>query len=70
MAKLEPLTILLVEDDQGDQKLIKISLRRQKVANALCIVSSDEEGMDFLHRCGDYKSGVPRSDLILLDLKK
>jgi len=68
MAKLEPLTILLVEDDLADQKLIKISLRRQKVANDLCIVSSGEEGMDFLHRRGDYKSGAPRPDLILLDL--
>ena len=68
MAKLEPLTILLVEDDLADQKLIKISLRRQKVANDLCVVSSGEEGMDFLHRRGDYKSGAPRPDLILLDL--
>ena len=68
MAKLEPLTILLVEDDPADQKLIKISLRSQKVANDLCIVSSGEGGMDFLHRRGDYKSGAPRPDLILLDL--
>ena len=68
MIKLEPLNILLVEDDLGDQKLIKTSLKSQRVANDLYIVSSGEEGMDFLHRRGNYGSGTPRPDLILLDL--
>ena len=68
MVELEPLTMLLVEDDQADQKLIKTSLKNQKVANDLHIVSSGEEGMDFLYRYGDYSNGTPRPDLILLDL--
>lgn len=68
MVKLVPLTILLVEDDPADQKLIKASLKDQKIANDLCIVSSGEEGIDFLCHRGDYNNGHIIPDLILLDL--
>ena len=68
MIELEPLTILLVEDDPGDQKLIKTSLKNQLIANDLYIVSTGEEGMDFLHHSGNDGSGTTRPDLILLDL--
>jgi len=68
MIELQPLVILLVEDDPADQKLIRTSLRNQKVANDLSIVNDGEEGMDFLHRRGSYGGGTPRPDLILLDL--
>jgi len=68
MIELRPITILLVEDDPADQKLIKVSLESQRVANDLYIVNTGEEGMDFLHQRGDYSSVVPRPDLILLDL--
>lgn len=68
MIELWPITILLVEDDPADQKLIKVSLESQRVANDLYIVNTGEEGMDFLHQRGDYSSVVPRPDLILLDL--
>lgn len=68
MDGLEPLTILLVEDDPADQKLIKVSLRNQRIANELCVVNSGEQGMDFLHRRENYSNGTPRPDLILLDL--
>lgn len=68
MVELEPLVILLVEDDPADQKLIKTSLKNQKVANDLHIVNGGEEGMDFLHHRGDYDGGGSRPDLILLDL--
>ena len=68
MIELEPITLLLVEDDPADQKLIKTSLRNQKIANDLYVVNSGEEGMDFLYRRGSYSDGTPRPDLILLDL--
>ncbi len=68
MDGLEPLAILLVEDDPADQKLIKTSLRNQKIANDVYTVQSGEEGMDFLHRHGNYSNGTPQPDLILLDL--
>ena len=68
MEELAPLVILLVEDDIADQKLIKTSLRSEKIANELYSVQTGEEGLDFLYRRGNYSSGTPRPDLILLDL--
>ena len=68
MEGLAPLVILLVEDDLADQKLIKISLRNEKIDNDLFTVQSGEEGMDFLYRRGKYNDGTPQPDLILLDL--
>jgi len=68
MARLEPLTILLVEDDPADQKLIKASLENQKLANDLYVVSDGEEGLDFLYHRGDYGEETTQPDLILLDL--
>ena len=69
MEKIRPATILLVEDDPGDQKLIKVSLKNQKIANELYIVGSGEEAMDFLYHRGNYSAETPLPDLILLDLK-
>jgi CheY-like chemotaxis protein len=66
--ELEAVTILLVEDDPGDQKLIKHSLIDNKMANDLYIVDSGEEALDFLYHRGNYSNGPPRPDLILLDL--
>jgi len=68
MEELAPLVILLVEDDLADQKLIKISLRNEKIANDLYTVQTGEEGLDFLYRHGNYSNGNPQPDLILLDL--
>jgi len=68
MENLAPLVILLVEDDIADQKLIKASIRNEKIANELHCVQTGEEGMDFLYRRGNYSNGTPQPDLILLDL--
>jgi CheY-like chemotaxis protein len=68
MEGLKPLVILLVEDDPADQKLVKTSLKNHKIANDIYAVQSGEEGMDFLHRRGNYSNGTPQPDLILLDL--
>ena len=68
MVELEPITILLVEDDPSDQKLIKASFQSQRIANDLRIVSRGEAALDFLYCRGDYTSETARPDLILLDL--
>lgn len=68
MEKIRPATILLVDDDPGDQKLITVSLKNQRIANELHIAGSGEEAMDFLYQRGKYSDGTPRPDLILLDL--
>lgn len=67
MEESRPAVILLVEDDPGDQKLVRSSLTSQRIANELHIVSSGEEALDFLYQRGKYRD-APRPDLILLDL--
>ena len=63
----EPIQILLVEDSPGDVRLTREVLRDARIANELHIVGDGEEAMRFLRRQGAF-DGVPRPDLILLDL--
>lgn len=62
-----PVEILLVEDSLSDIELTKMGLREGKIANNLNVVRDGEAAMAFLRREGDY-AGVPRPDLVLLDL--
>lgn len=68
MNNFRAVVILLVEDDPGDQKLVKKSLDREKIANELYITNCGEEALEYLERskAGDQSSPMP--DLILLDL--
>jgi CheY-like chemotaxis protein len=68
MENLKPVNILLVEDDPGDQKLIKNSMLEQKMANKLYIVSSGEEALEYLSKSRDGNTENPWPELILLDL--
>ena len=60
--------ILLVEDDHGDQKLIKTSLNNEKIVNELQIVDNAEEAIRYLTQCNSDDTQGPLPDLILLDL--
>ena len=68
MNRVTPTTILLVEDDQGDQKLIRTSLKNQGTTGELHMSNSAEEALDFLYSGEDTNDGNPHPDLILLDL--
>ena len=68
MEALKPATILLVEDDPGDQKLIKMSLERQKISNDVFVAETGEAALDYLSRSKAGDSECPKIDLILLDL--
>lgn len=63
----EPIDILLVEDNEGDARLAREAMRESKLQNVLHHVGDGEEAMAFLRKQGRY-AGVPRPDLILLDL--
>jgi CheY-like chemotaxis protein len=56
-----------VEDNPGDVRLTKESLRDAKVSNNMAIANDGLEALTFLRREGDY-AAVNRPDLILLDL--
>ena len=68
MEALKQVTILLVEDDRGDQKLIRTSLQHERIANYVSCVESGEEALDYLSRSRDDHEECPMPNLILLDL--
>src|SRR5437773_4274731 len=63
-----PINILLVEDDPSDVDLTRRALQRAKLQNRVWIVADGVEALAFLRREGPHR-GVPRPDLVLLDLK-
>jgi two-component system, chemotaxis family, response regulator Rcp1 len=64
---LQPIEILLVEDNPGDARLAKEALKESKLINNLSIAEDGVEAMNFLHKTGKY-SNAPRPDLVILDL--
>jgi two-component system, chemotaxis family, response regulator Rcp1 len=62
-----PIEILLVEDNDGDVRLLTETFRKGKIHNRLSVVEDGVEALAFLRREGQYAS-APRPDLILLDL--
>jgi CheY-like chemotaxis protein len=64
---LEPVEILLVEDNPGDVRLILEAFREGKIYNHMNVVNDGVEALAFLRREGPY-ANVTRPDLILLDL--
>jgi len=62
-----PVEILLVEDNPGDVRLTRESLKDSKLLNHISVVGDGEEAMAFLRREGKYVEAT-RPDLILLDL--
>lgn len=61
------IEILLVEDNPGDVRLTLEAFKEGKMVNNLSVVGDGVEAMAFLRREGKY-AGVPKPDLILLDL--
>ena len=64
---MNPIEILLVEDNPGDVDLTREALENGKLRNNLHVVRDGEEAMAFLRHEGKY-AGVPRPGLVLLDL--
>ncbi|MET9793563.1 response regulator [Streptomyces canus] len=62
-----PIDVLLVEDDPGDELMTREAFEDNKIGNTLHVVRDGEEALDFLYRRGDH-TDAPRPDLILLDL--
>jgi CheY-like chemotaxis protein len=64
---MQPIEILLVEDNPGDVELTREALDAAKVSNKLHVVEDGADAVDFLFRRGKF-TDVPRPDIILLDL--
>jgi len=67
MITSQPIEILLVEDDPGDELMTREAFEDNKISNTLNVVRDGEEALDFLYRRGEH-TAAPRPDLILLDL--
>jgi chemotaxis family two-component system response regulator Rcp1 len=64
---MEPVNVLLVEDNPGDARLTKEALAEGRIHMNLTHVDDGVKAMAALKQDGDY-ADVPRPDLILLDL--
>lgn len=64
---IQPIEILLVEDNPGDVRLTKEGLKEGKIKNNLHVVMDGVEALSFLHKKEEYVD-APRPDIILLDL--
>jgi two-component system response regulator len=62
-----PAEILLVEDNENDVVLTRLSFKRARLAVNLHHVENGEECMAFLRKTGPYANAVT-PDIILLDL--
>lgn len=64
---MEPIDILLVEDSEGDVRLIREALKEGRLLNNLFVAKNGVEAMDFLSKSGNFPDAV-RPDLVILDL--
>ena len=61
------LSVLLVDDDEGDLLMIQEALDSGGAAHDIHVAHDGEEALQFLRRQGRYRES-PRPDLVLLDL--
>jgi len=68
--QVEPIVILMAEDDPEDRMLVEEGFEESHLANELRFVEDGEQLMDYLYQRGDYagEGAAPRPGLILLDL--
>jgi CheY-like chemotaxis protein len=59
--------LLIVEDNEGDVRLIKEALRGSTVVDKFSVAIDGEQALDFLHKRAGFEASS-RPDLILLDL--
>ena len=65
--RVNPIEILLVEDNPGDVRLETEALKEAKILNHLSVVMDGAEAMEFLRRKGKF-ADAEKPGLILLDL--
>jgi CheY-like chemotaxis protein len=66
-ASLNPVDVLLVEDDEGDILITREAFEFYKIRNPLHVVTDGERALQFLRRTGPF-ADAPRPGLILLDI--
>lgn len=67
---LQPVKILLVEDNLQDIEITRRALAKGKIRNELYVARDGQEALDYLYREGIFSdpASAPRPGMILLDL--
>ena len=65
--EINPVDVLLVEDDEGDVLMTREAFEFYKIRNPLHVVTDGEQALQFVRRTGPF-ADAPRPGLILLDL--
>lgn len=66
---MNPITILMADDDEDDRLMAKEAFEENKLFNTIQFVKDGEELMDYLNKKGGYnEKNAPTPGLILLDL--
>lgn len=63
-------TILMVEDNPQDEKLVLRALRKVNLANQVDVVRDGQQALDYLFREGEFagRDGVDLPAIVLLDI--
>ena len=64
---MNPIHILLVEDNEGDIVLTLDAFEESKIKTDISVVKNGQEALDFLFKKGIYEK-VAKPDMILLDI--
>lgn len=64
---VQPIRILLVEDNSADARLVMEVFKDFKIKNKIYHTKDGVEAIDFLYKNENYKD-APKPDIILLDL--
>jgi chemotaxis family two-component system response regulator Rcp1 len=67
MNNQDPVVMLVIEDDLGDQKLLRNALNNLSIPVAFSVHGTAEEALEYLSHTKD-ETGNVRPNLILLDL--
>ncbi len=64
---MDPINILLVEDNPGDVLLMRSALKKARVVNEMVSAADAEEALDVLYRRNGYEDEKP-IDIALFDI--
>jgi CheY-like chemotaxis protein len=62
----DPVTILVVDDDQGHCELVRRNLRRVALRNPIVVVNSGEAALDYVHGSGPHAGRAAVGKLLIL----
>ena len=62
------LKVLLVEDNEGDVRLIKEAFNESKIEKTFSVAKDGGDALNYLYKRGVYNTETLRPDIILLDI--